>query len=150
MSLIPLNEVFELVTEVFVNSKTSKKNSKVVARALVKAECDGLLSHGLARVSSYTEQSISGKVNGFSEPIFRQTAESTAQIDAAGGFSYPAINLGLEWAKEQAGVKGIVGVGISNSHHAGVLGHHVEKIAEHGLIGLAFTNSPSALLTPKN
>ena len=145
MILYSLNDLRKLVTQVFVNSKTSQKNSKFVADALVKAEADGLKSHGLARVESYAAQSISGKVDGFATPALKQLKSGACQVDANSGFAYPAIDLGLSWSLKRVGTSGLVGLGISNSHHAGVLGHHVERIADAGFIGLGFSNSPSAL-----
>jgi len=40
---------------------------------------------------------------------------------------------------------GMATVAIANSHHCGVLGQHVEGLAERGFIGLAFANTPSAI-----
>ncbi len=145
MTLYSLGDLRKLVTQVFVNSKTSKKNSKFVAEALVKAESDGLVSHGLARVSSYAAQSISGKVNGYAEPSLKQLKSGACQVDANKGFAYSAIDLGLRWSLKKVATSGVIGLGISNSHHAGVLGHHVERVANAGFIGLGFSNSPSAL-----
>ena len=35
--------------------------------------------------------------------------------------------------------------GVTNSHHFGAAAYHLEPVAQAGLIGLAFTNSPSAI-----
>ena len=145
MALYSLGDLEKIVTAVFVNSKSSSVNAGLVARALIKAEADGLASHGLARVASYANQSISGKVNGFAEPKMIQGGLCSGYVNAFNGFAYPAIDLGLEWSLKKIDTAGIVGVGISNSHHSGVMGHHVEKIAMAGFIGIGFTNSPSAL-----
>ncbi len=145
MPLLRVEQLTDLVTTVFLNSKTSKINAKIVAEALIKAELDGLSSHGLARVESYVGQAISQKVDGYAEPAARQLSSAALQVDAKFGFSYPAIDIGLNSAIDLVVDAGIVGLSIKNSHHAGVLGHHVEKIANAGYIGIGFSNSPSAL-----
>src|SRR5699024_1434462 len=40
---------------------------------------------------------------------------------------------------------GVAALSIANSHHFGVAGHHVERMANTGLIGLGFGNSPAAI-----
>ena len=140
-----LSSLTELVTRVFTNSNTSAKNAAAVAQALVKAEADGLASHGLSRVASYADQALSGKVAGMVDPYLSQTGTAAVRVDAKGGFAYPAINLGLDWAIGHCRETGIVGVGVSCSHHSGVAGHHVEKLAEAGFMALSFNNSPAGL-----
>ena len=142
---LTIEELTEIVNAVFLNSEISESNAQEVAEALVMAESDGLESHGLARVESYAAQAISKKVDGFAVPNFKKIGNGGIQVDANQGFAYPAINLGLKTAVEAVDTAGIVGLSIKNSHHAGVLGHHVEYIANAGYMGLGFTNSPSAL-----
>jgi (2R)-3-sulfolactate dehydrogenase (NADP+) len=40
---------------------------------------------------------------------------------------------------------GVVGVGVTNSHHSGVVGYHIEPLAERGLVALALGNSPAGI-----
>jgi (2R)-3-sulfolactate dehydrogenase (NADP+) len=40
---------------------------------------------------------------------------------------------------------GVVGVGVTNSHHFGAAGYHVEPLAARGLVAIAFGNSPAAI-----
>ena len=60
----------------------------------------------------------------------------------------PALCLGA-WAIEEviqrARRNGIAFAGIRNSAHVGVLGIHLLPVAEAGLVGFAFTNSPAAI-----
>jgi (2R)-3-sulfolactate dehydrogenase (NADP+) len=55
----------------------------------------------------------------------------------------------VQWAVEEviqrARRNGIGFAGIRNSAHVGVLGIHLLAVAEAGLVGLAFTNSPAAI-----
>jgi len=135
----------DLVTRVFMVSKTSESNAAAVARALVAAEADGLSSHGLSRVASYADQAVSGKVDGMADPVLSQTGSAAARVDAMSGFAYPAVDLALDWAQGFVPSAGIVGAAICRSHHAGAMGLHVERIAAHGFVAMAFTNSPAGL-----
>jgi (2R)-3-sulfolactate dehydrogenase (NADP+) len=142
---IELQTLTDIVVKVFENSNTTPENAAVVADALVKAEADGLASHGLSRVASYADQALTGKVDGNVLPVLNQTGTAAASVNAKNGFAYPAINMGLAWAIDHCFEAGIVGVGISNSHHSGVAGHHVETLANAGFMALGFTNSPAGI-----
>lgn len=135
----------ELASLALQNAGTSAVNADIVADALVAAELDGLASHGLSRLVTYADQAASGKVDGRAEPAIRQEAPAAVTVDAGHGFAYPAIAFGLRRAIPKAHEAGACVLAIAHSHHAGVLGHHVERIAEAGLIGLGFTNSPAAM-----
>jgi (2R)-3-sulfolactate dehydrogenase (NADP+) len=66
-------------------------------------------------------------------------------IDVANGFAFPAIDLAIERLPGLAGAAGIAAAGFVRSHHFGVVGRHVERLAEAGLLALAFGNTPKAI-----
>lgn len=134
-----------LIADVFVKSGVAPDISEVVAQALVRAEADGISSHGVARVPPYAEQAKCGKVDGHARPTVTRTAAAVLDVDSRIGFAFPAIRAGLEQAAEIVGETGIVAVSIKHSHHFGVAGHHVEDAANRGLVALAFSNTPSAI-----
>lgn len=134
-----------LVAAALVASRTAPPIAVAVAQALVQAEIDGQKGHGLSRVPSYAAQARSGKVDGAALPSFRQTRAGTAMVDVRGGFAYPAFELALLELPKLADGAGIAAAGFVRSHHAGVLGWHMERLAEQGLIGLAFANTPQAM-----
>ncbi len=145
MALKSLDDLRGLAVKVLTATKTSPENAAFVAAALIKADADGIPSHGVARVPAYADQAISGKVDGFAVPEITVTGTSALRVDAKCGFAYPAIAQGLERAAEMALGSGIAAVAVGNSHHAGVGGHHVESMAERGLAAMMFLNSPAAI-----
>jgi (2R)-3-sulfolactate dehydrogenase (NADP+) len=145
MSLVSADELRSLASAALQNARVSPGNADCVAAALVAAELDGLASHGLSRLAAYADQSACGKVDGYAQPMVRKTSAAAIVVDAAHGFAFPAIAEGLARAVPQARTAGACVLAIAHSHHAGVLGHHVERIAEAGLIGLGFSNSPVAI-----
>ncbi|BBK31452.1 (2R)-3-sulfolactate dehydrogenase (NADP+) [Stella humosa] len=145
MAVMATDALVELATAVLVAAGTEPGNAAVVADALVAADADQIASHGVARLPAYADQVRSGKVDGHARPRLEQTAAATLRVDAADGFAFPAVRLGLDRAIALAPQTGIVAVGVHRSHHFGVAGHHVERLAAAGLVGLAFTNSPAAL-----
>jgi (2R)-3-sulfolactate dehydrogenase (NADP+) len=145
VTILTLEALHELAVSVLVASKTAPGNAVLVADALVAAEADGLVGHGASRIPSYADQSLSGKADGFATPELYESAAAALRVDARDGFAYPAIALGLENAVHLVERTGIVAVAITNSHHFGAAGYHVERMAEEGLVALAFGNSPAAI-----
>lgn len=143
--LLPLAEAHALAVGVLTAAGVAQGNAEAVAKALVAAEADGLAGHGLSRLPAYADQARAGKVDGKAEPTLREAAAAALMVDAKDGFAFPAIARGLARASEMVVTTGVVGVGVTNSHHFGAAGYHVEPLAAAGLIALAFGNSPAAI-----
>lgn len=142
---IAWRDLQDLVVRVFTGHQVDPEIADVVAAALLRAEADGISSHGLARVAPYADQAMSGKVDGFARPVVSHPAPGVVHVDARTGFAFPAIDAGLTAAEASVTDQGLLAVAIAQSHHFGVAGHHVERLAERGLIGLAFSNTPAAI-----
>jgi (2R)-3-sulfolactate dehydrogenase (NADP+) len=138
-------ELEGLVVSALAAANTSLPNARSVARALVQAEIDGQSGHGLSRVPSYTAQARSGKVDGQATPAARRTRPGSLMIDAKNGFAYPAFDVAIGLLPELARGNGIAAAGLVRSHHLGVAGQHVSRLAEQGLLALVFGNTPKAM-----
>ncbi|EKF18599.1 Ldh family oxidoreductase [Nitratireductor pacificus] len=143
--LLSADEITALVTETLIRCRTSRENAQAVARALLGAELAGQAGHGLRRMPSYCAQALSGKVDGMAAARSRETRPAALSVDAAHGFAYPALELALAWLPAAARRNGIAMAGIHRSHHCGVAGLVVEQLAEDGLVGLLFANTPGAM-----
>ena len=143
--VLPVAVARTLACDVLMANRTSAANAAIVARALVAAELDGIGSHGLSRLPAYAAQAACGKVDGFAEPVASVTGAAAARVDARCGFAFPALAVALEIARERAETAGIAAVAVASSHHCGVAGHHVEWLAERGLVALLFANTPAAI-----
>jgi (2R)-3-sulfolactate dehydrogenase (NADP+) len=142
---LPEGELRDLAFRVLVAAGATEPNAAPTAEALIAAELDGIASHGLSRVPFYADQIRSGKVDGKAIPTASRRAAAMIRVDAMCGLAFPAIDLGFAQAAGAARESGLVAIAIANSHHAGVIGHHVEKLASLGLVGIAFANTPAAI-----
>ncbi|MET3584641.1 LDH2 family malate/lactate/ureidoglycolate dehydrogenase [Pseudorhizobium tarimense] len=132
---MPLSDVETLVREIFEENGTGSIAAASVSRALVQAEAAGQYGHGLRRVVPYVGQLRSGKVDGRAIPSASHRRPAVVEIDAAFGFAYPAIDLAVSTLPEVARTQGIAIATIGRSHHAGVAGLAVERLAERGFDG---------------
>lgn len=145
MPAFSLAEAEELVAKTLQRCRTSAENAAAVAKALVLAEADGLKSHGLLRLPIYAAQAKVGKVDGFANPSLGRPRPALIAIDAKNGFSYPALNQAVELLPPLVREQGIAAAAIRRSHHCGVAGHTVERLAEAGMVALMFANAPAAM-----
>ncbi len=134
-----------LAVRVLERHGTSGANAGSVAAALVAAEVDGQAGHGLSRLPSYAGQAASGKVDGRATPTIVDERGGAIRIDAACGFAFPALDLAIDELAVRAPGAGIVAASVFRSHHFGQAGRHVERLADRGLLALAFGNSPKAI-----
>ncbi len=142
---LAIGDAHALVMETLARCRTCAANARHVADALVAAELAGQAGHGLRRVPSYAEQALTGKVDGFAEPRAEATRPGALTVDAGHGFAYPALALAMEWLPGAARAQGVAVAGVRRSHHAGVTGWFVERLAEQGLVALMVANTPAAI-----
>ena len=142
---LSLAQVESLATEALIGAGTRPESAKSVGKAALAAERDGVRSHGLLYVPIYCEHVKCGKVDGAAVPEVSQPRLSAIQVDAKTGFAHPAIDAGFNELIPLVKANGCVGLTISNSYNCGVLGYHVERLAEAGLVGIGFTNSPASI-----
>lgn len=119
--------------------------ARMTAEALVAAEMEGLGGHGLSRVALYAQHLREGRADGTAKPAVVRRKGATCLVDARGGLAFPAAALAVKEAMKRAKRYGIAFAGVTNSHHAGAMAHHLQPVAEAGLIGFAFSNSPAAI-----
>ena len=138
-------ELQNLAERVLVAADTSPKNARPVAAALIAAELDDIATHGLARLPFYADQSARRKVVGHAVPSVERSAKAVVRVDAGNGFAYPALDAGIAAAIPVARDCGAAVLAVTRSHHCGVLGHQVERIAQEGFVSLFFSNTPAAI-----
>jgi (2R)-3-sulfolactate dehydrogenase (NADP+) len=145
MPTLTLAEAEALVVRTLMRCRTGEANAKSVAAALIGAEAEGQKGHGLSRVPTYAAQAKAGKVDGAAKPALAWRRPAAAVVDAGHGFAYPAIDLALQALPKVARANGTAAAAITRSHHCGVLGHPVERLAGEGLLALMFANTPGAI-----
>jgi (2R)-3-sulfolactate dehydrogenase (NADP+) len=141
LSLLSAKDLHVLSMRALIRAGTRPENAELVANALIRAELDGLPSHGVMRVPYYAEQVRRGRVDGWAVPRVTRAAPSVIRVDARHGFAYPAIAAGLQAVVDAVAQTGVGVVTIGRSHHSGVAGHHVEDLASRGLVAVMFTNN---------
>ena len=145
MKHLSLNSACTWVAAIFEAHGATPDVAQSVATALVAAERDGLAGHGLTRVTSYVAMLKTGKINGRAVPTITSAKPGVILVDAGCGFAYPAIDVACAALPKIAERNGIAVAAIRRSSHAGAVGHHVERLANDGLVAIIFANTPKAM-----
>jgi len=67
-------------------------------------------------------------------------------VDADYGLGFEPTEFALKEAIGRATTHGVAFVGVTKSHHCGALGILLEPVAANGMVGIAFSNAPSAIM----
>ena len=138
-------ELFRLAKQAMMRSGAREAMADAAAQHLVRAEEQGLPTHGMSRVPFYCGMLRRGRADGAAQPAMAAERAAVCLIDNRDGLPYVAAQWAVEEVIERARRNGIGFAGIRNSAHVGVLGIHLEPVAAAGLVGFAFTNSPAAI-----
>jgi len=117
----------------------------MAVQSVVDAECDGIRTVGLNYLPLYCGHLQVGKLNKDANPSHELIAPSAIRSNAQSGFAHAAYEEAEVDFYALAKKQGIAGLSIVDSYSAGVVGWFVNRMANSGLIGLGFANSPSAV-----
>lgn len=148
LQMMSLDEVALLAADQLRAAGATGAAAASVAGSIRQAERDGIRSHGLTYLPVYKEHLRCGKVDGNAVPRVALPRPGAVTVDAGLGFAHPAIDAGLPRLCAAARANGIAAMTLFRSYNCGVLGHHAERLAEEGLIGLCFTHAPASIAPP--
>ncbi|HZQ60270.1 MAG TPA: Ldh family oxidoreductase [Casimicrobiaceae bacterium] len=140
-----LDALTDLATRALARAGANPTMAETTARALVKADAQGLASHGVSRVPQYATHLRNGRADGTALPQIARAHHATVLIDAGSGLAFPACAMAISEAIQRASAYGVAFAAVTNSHHFGVAADHLAPVATAGMVGLAFGNSPSAM-----
>jgi (2R)-3-sulfolactate dehydrogenase (NADP+) len=141
----PAQELFRLGCTALERAGAHAAMAQAAAKHLVQAEAQGLPTHGMSRVPFYCSMLRNGRADGTAHPAMVSDRAAACLIDNRDGLPYVSVDWAVAEVVQRARRNGIAFAGIRNSSHVGVLGIHLLSVAEAGLVGFAFTNSPAAI-----
>jgi (2R)-3-sulfolactate dehydrogenase (NADP+) len=145
MANLTIDQAVALVQQTLSRVGANPAMAQSTAKALVLAESQGMPSHGLSRVTQYATHLKNGRANGKAVASVAKRKGAALVVDAQQGLAFPACDLAIQEAITTAKQHGVAFVGVINSHHCGVVIDHLRAVAEQGLVGVGFANSPAAM-----
>ncbi|WP_298394808.1 Ldh family oxidoreductase [Sphingobium sp.] len=148
MTHMDFDALVALLARIFIANGASAGVADILARNCAGAERDGAMSHGLFRMPGYASTLRSGWVDGRAEPVVEDAGASFLRVDAANGFTQPALAAATPDAIDKARATGACVVAIRRSHHFAALWSDVEPFAEAGLVAIAMVDSMAVVVPP--
>ena len=145
MAHLSIEEATDLALRALRRAGAGEAMAVSTAIALVRAEAQGLTSHGLSRVPQYATHLRNGRADGTALAVVARHKGAAVLVDARQGLAFPACELAISTAISTAQTLGVCFAGVTNSHHCGVLVDHLRAVADAGMVGLGFANSPAAM-----
>jgi delta1-piperideine-2-carboxylate reductase len=111
--------------------------SGALARVLAAGERDACKSHGIYRIEGALRTLKAGKVKGDVLPVLHPgDGSAIVRVDAQGGFSNPAFELGLPDLAARAQALGLAALVVNDCTHFAALWPEVEAVTAQGLAAL--------------
>src|SRR5256885_2901136 len=122
--------LFQMARTALEKAGAHSKMAEAAAQHLVRAEEQGLATHGMSRVPFYCGMLRKGRADGSAQPTIVADHAGACLIDNRDGLPYVSVQWAIDEVTQRARRNGIAFAGIRNSAHAGVLGIHLLPAAE--------------------
>ncbi|MEW9673838.1 Ldh family oxidoreductase [Ammoniphilus sp. 3BR4] len=130
---------------VFEKLGALNEDAYTAADALIRANLEGVDSHGISRLAIYAKRMKEGRINPIPQITVEKRGESVLLVDGDNGLGQMvaarAIKEGIALAKET----GLAAVAVRHSNHFGTASYYCQMACEQGLGVMAFTNSPPGI-----
>lgn len=135
--LMSKGEVEGLCYKTLAHNGFSEGQALAVTESLVTAEMDGCVSHGIYRLIYIIESLRKGGVVADAVPVMKEVSPSVVKVDAKGGLSPLAFNLGIDALQEKSSHLVVAVLAINHCVHVTALWVEAEKLARRGLVSIA-------------
>jgi L-2-hydroxycarboxylate dehydrogenase (NAD+) len=120
----------------------AQADAQIVAEVLVTADLRGVESHGVARLESfYVTRIQNGSIEATPAVSTVRETPTSLVVDAGNGLGHPAAKRTMDAIIAKASASGAAFGGVRNSNHYGIAGYYAMMALDHGMVGIASTNS---------
>jgi len=145
--IVEVERLRGLVTAVLESHGSPTSAARTQAEVLVEADLRGQPSHGLQRLPVLVARIRAGLIVPQAEPEFSWPTPGFTRVDGRRGFGPVVAMAVVDRLIKVAAECGVAVAAVHSANHLGMLAPYVERIAEHGAVGLALTTS-EALVHP--
>jgi L-2-hydroxycarboxylate dehydrogenase (NAD+) len=137
----------DFATRVFIHYGVSPQDAAQGSDVLLKADLRGIDSHGVARLRTYVDMFMIGRINPKPNIKIVRDKKSVATIDGDSGLGLVVGPRANEIAMEKASRFGSGWVSVCNTNHYGIASYYSLKALERDMIGWSMTNT-SKIVVP--
>ena len=137
-------EMTEFINNLLTTSGIVEREARIVTDVLLRAELQGVSSHGLTRIGVYLDRIGKGLINIKPQMKLDFKFPALGILDADNALGHVAAYDAMSAAIEKAKAFGIGMVGVKNSNHFGAASYFAEMAANDNLVGFVISNGPPA------
>jgi LDH2 family malate/lactate/ureidoglycolate dehydrogenase len=136
-----------LILEILRGLGVPQERADIQAHWLLEADLRGHPSHGLHRLSVIAERITERLAEPTASPVLEWMTAACLVVDGQRGLGPCVGSEVVDALIERAPATGVAVAAVHNANHLGLLAPYVERVVEHGLMGIALTTS-EALVHP--
>jgi LDH2 family malate/lactate/ureidoglycolate dehydrogenase len=115
--------------------------AQIQSQHLIEAELRGHPSHGLRRLPTLVGRMRAGLLDAEARPSLVWHADSALVVDGRKGFGPVVAYAAIDALLERTARTGVAVAALHRTHHLGMLAPYVERLGEHGCIGLVLSST---------
>lgn len=128
-------------SKVFQHFKVPPADADLASEVLSKSDIRGIDSHGVARLHTYYDMLVLGKINPRPDIKIVREKKSVATVDGDNGLGLVVGPKANTIAMDKAGQYGSGWVSVCNTNHYGIASYYSLKALERDMIGWSMTNT---------
>lgn len=133
------------VTAIFERAGLTPLHAGALARVITACERDACKSHGIYRIEGCLRSLKAGKVSSGAVPVLNKGDGAIVRVDAQGGFSNAAFEMGVPMLADRARALGLAALVINDCTHFSALWPEVEALTDRGLAAIVMCPSYSSV-----
>ena len=133
------------VTLIFERAGLSPLHAGALGRVITAGERDACKSHGIYRIEGCLRTLKEGKVSPDAVPVLTEGDAAIVRVDARGGFSNAAFEMGVPVLADRAHALGLAALVINDCTHFSALWPEVEALTDLGLAAMVMCPSYSSV-----
>ena len=138
---IKVDALQEFTTNVFNKFGVPVEDAKIAADILIAADQRGIGSHGLQRLTRYTNGLKTGVMKPIADIKVLKETPNTLLISGGDGLGQVVGYKAMELVIDKALKNNIAFAAVRDSNHYGIAGYYAMMALKHNLIGFSITNS---------
>lgn len=138
----------DFIEKLFIKLGTTPEHAFLVADSLVRADLEGVTSHGVLLLPMYVGRIEAGGVSLTGRPEIVDDLGGLVVMSAHHCLGQISSAIATDLAIERARIHGVATVAVRHAAHFGAGAYWTRRIAAHGMIGMAFCNTRPLMPAP--
>lgn len=145
MAQFPSQILFTFCKNLLQGAGVPAEDAAVVAEVLIDTSLEGIDTHGISRLPIYLTRIQNGRINAKPNIKVDRAAPAMANVDGDNGLGQLVGVRSMQAAIDLAEETGVGAVATRHSNHFGASSYYCKMASSGGMVGMAFTNTPSGI-----